>query len=54
MEAISWASMVASDSRECRNCHSFGAMNMDKQKRRPREKDSEVKKTNKTCIDCHK
>ena len=29
-----WARMKASDSRECRNCHSFDAMDIEKQKAR--------------------
>ena len=33
-----WASMEATDSRECRNCHSFHAMDFTKQQRRAREK----------------
>ena len=49
-----WASMEASDSRECRNCHSFQAMDFKKQGRRPREKHPEAMEKGKTCIDCHK
>ncbi len=49
-----WASMEASDSRECRNCHSFQAMDFKKQGRRPREKHPEAMEQGKTCIDCHK
>ncbi len=49
-----WASMVASDSRECRNCHSFEAMNIMLQQRRPRAKHPEAMKAGKTCIECHK
>lgn len=51
---IVWASMKASDSRECRNCHSFEAMDFKKQQRRPREKHPVAFKEGKTCIDCHK
>lgn len=49
-----WARMKASDSRECRNCHSFEGMNAAKQQpraQRPHEKATERKQT---CIDCHK
>ena len=49
-----WASMKATDSRECRNCHSFEAMDLDKQARRPRAKHPEAAEEGKTCIDCHK
>ena len=49
-----WASMVASNSRECRNCHSYDAMDFAKQKRRAKEKMQEGMRENKTCIDCHK
>ena len=49
-----WASMEASDSRECRNCHSYEAMDFHKQTRRAREKMQEGLKQGKTCIDCHK
>ncbi len=49
-----WASMSATDSRECRNCHSFEAMDFEKQERRPREKHPIAMEEGKTCIDCHK
>jgi nitrate/TMAO reductase-like tetraheme cytochrome c subunit len=49
-----WATMQESDSRECRNCHSFEAMDFSKQRRRPQKKHPEAMKDNDTCIDCHK
>ena len=54
-----WASMKASDSRECRNCHSFEAMDFAKQRDRAREKMEPVAQghglpSENTCIDCHK
>lgn len=49
-----WASMEASDSKECRNCHSFEAMDFAKQERRSAEKHPEGRDGGKTCIDCHK
>ncbi|MGX0901545.1 cytochrome c-type protein NapC [Roseovarius sp. MBR-79] len=54
-----WDSMKRTDSRECRNCHSFEAMDFDKQGRRAREKMEVVAQTGhspegSTCIDCHK
>ena len=49
-----WKAMKANDSQECRNCHSFEAMDFKKQQRRPREKHPEAMREGKTCIDCHK
>jgi len=49
-----WARMKSSDSRECRNCHSFDGMNTDKQKPRAKKMHELAQKDNKTCIDCHK
>ncbi|HCX88144.1 MAG TPA: hypothetical protein DG761_08965 [Gammaproteobacteria bacterium] len=51
---VVWAGMRATDSRECRNCHGFGFMDLESQ--------SAIAGTihrlsidwNKTCIDCHK
>ena len=49
-----WQSMKASDSRECRNCHSFEAMAFVHQSRRAREKmETVAARAGKTCIDCH-
>ena len=51
-----WETMLATDSRECRNCHSFESMDFHKQERRSAEKMRKVidKKTGETCIECHK
>jgi len=49
-----WASMEASDSRECRNCHSYHAMDFKKQQRRSRDKMQPAFKKGQTCIECHK
>ena len=49
-----WAAMVASDSRECRNCHSYESMDFHKQPARAREKMSEARTAGTTCIECHK
>lgn len=54
-----WATMKANDSRECRNCHSFDAMDFEHQDRRAREKMEPVAlgtdlSQGSTCIDCHK
>ncbi|MEJ2453392.1 MAG: NapC/NirT family cytochrome c [Candidatus Thiodiazotropha sp.] len=56
-----WASMKKTDSRECRNCHKFVSMDLEKQA--PRSADEhdphywdamDGKAPQKTCIDCHK
>ncbi len=49
-----WAGMKANDSRECRNCHSWQAMDHAKQSERAREKKADAQREGKTCIDCHK
>jgi cytochrome c-type protein NapC len=46
--------MKGSDSRECRNCHSFEGMDPDKQKQRARKEHERAQKDKGTCIDCHK
>ncbi len=48
-----WATMKASNSRECRNCHSFDAMDFHKQSARAAEKMQEAMEQGKTCIECH-
>ncbi|MBP2311770.1 NapC/NirT family cytochrome c [Azospirillum soli] len=49
-----WDRMRASDSRECRNCHSFDAMDFHKQTAKAASAMRDAEKTGKTCIDCHK
>ena len=54
-----WETMKATDSRECRNCHSFDAMDFTHQRQRSREKMEPVAlgtnlSEGSTCIDCHK
>ena len=49
-----WSTMKANDSHECRNCHSFEAMDFHKQTPRAAEKMQEAMLTGMTCIDCHK
>ncbi len=49
-----WATMKANDSHECRNCHSWEAMDPHKQSPRARTKMEKAQKEGKTCIDCHK
>jgi cytochrome c-type protein NapC len=49
-----WNRMKVTDSRECRNCHSFQAMSAELQKQTPYKKHMKAKDEGKTCIDCHK
>ena len=49
-----WKRMKASDSRECRNCHSLESMNRESQKQRARKQHEMAIEDSMTCIDCHK
>jgi len=56
-----WKRMKDANSRECRNCHNFGSMDLEKQDSRSADRhDPHVwevqdgKEPTKTCIDCHK
>ncbi|HMW77400.1 MAG: NapC/NirT family cytochrome c [Betaproteobacteria bacterium] len=49
-----WARMKKAESRECRNCHSFEGMNVEKQKTRASKMHKIAQDDKKTCIDCHK
>ena len=49
-----WATMKGSDSRECRNCHTWDAMDPHKQNPRATAAMEKGRKEGKTCIDCHK
>jgi cytochrome c-type protein NapC len=49
-----WATMKATDSRECRNCHDNESMDFDKQESRSADRHEEGFDEGKTCIDCHK
>jgi len=56
-----WKRMKKANSRECRNCHNFASMDLEKQETRSADRHdphvSEVmdgKEPTKTCIDCHK
>jgi cytochrome c-type protein NapC len=50
-----WASMRATDSRECRNCHAAASMDLENQDKSAKNKHARVLKgtLKKTCIDCH-
>ncbi|MEJ2529609.1 MAG: NapC/NirT family cytochrome c [Gammaproteobacteria bacterium] len=50
-----WKRLKETDSRECRNCHSFTHMDLSEQSRSARKKhDRASDDDSKTCIDCHK
>lgn len=49
-----WASMEASNSRECRNCHSYEAMHFKNQSKRAVKAMKPAQEKGKTCIECHK
>mgnify|MGYP001216179281 CR=1 FL=1 len=49
-----WAKMSDTQSRECRNCHNFEAMNLDDQGRRAKLKHPQARQDGKHCIECHK
>jgi trimethylamine-N-oxide reductase cytochrome c-type subunit TorC len=49
-----WATMAATNSRECRNCHSFEAMDFHKQRPAAQEQMPKAWAAGQTCIDCHK
>ncbi len=48
-----WASMKATDSRECRNCHAMDSMDLEKQLRPAKRRHLQAKERGQTCIDCH-
>lgn len=51
-----WKKMKETDSRECRNCHSFDTMDLAEQDKSARKRHSPERRAEKgeTCIDCHK
>lgn len=49
-----WRTMKETDSRECRNCHDFKAMDYTKQGRRAMQQHIKGFDGGQTCIDCHK
>ncbi|CAG22516.1 NapC/NirT family cytochrome c [Photobacterium profundum] len=49
-----WQSMEQTNSRECRNCHNFNAMDIAFQESRSGLVHTYAQQRNKTCIDCHK
>jgi cytochrome c-type protein NapC len=49
-----WTRMKSTDSRECRNCHSFSSFDLSRQQKRAQIRHTEAIDEGKTCIDCHK
>ncbi len=49
-----WRTMKRTDSRECRNCHSFEYMDLTLQESRSGRRHTEAIDEGQTCIDCHK
>ncbi len=50
-----WAAMRETDSRECRNCHSFDGMDIENQGKYAKKGHDprRLERSGKTCIDCH-
>lgn len=51
-----WSTMKSTDSRECRNCHAYEFMDLEKQDKSAQKKHTldYIRESGKTCIDCHK
>jgi cytochrome c-type protein NapC len=49
-----WKTMESTDSRECRNCHSFDGMSPKKQSEAASQVHAAAKAGGNTCIECHK
>ncbi|GAB6051486.1 pentaheme c-type cytochrome TorC [Magnetospira thiophila] len=49
-----WAEMEANDSHECRNCHSWHAMDFEKQRPKSAKQMKKGMENKETCISCHK
>ncbi len=48
-----WEKMKETDSRECRNCHHFDAMNLEEQDRYAAKRHQRAIEEGETCIECH-
>ena len=48
-----WETMRDTDSRECRNCHTFTSMNLVNQKKSSQTAHARAVDKGQTCIDCH-
>ncbi|WJW75953.1 NapC/NirT family cytochrome c [Thiohalobacter sp. IOR34] len=49
-----WKTMKRTDSRECRNCHRFDSMELERQGLFAQKKHRRAQADDMTCIDCHK
>jgi len=49
-----WAKMEATESRECKSCHAFDAMDLREQGRRAEIKHPDAMTEGRHCIECHK
>jgi nitrate/TMAO reductase-like tetraheme cytochrome c subunit len=49
-----WKQMLANDSRFCRSCHSFQAMDLKEQGGMPARMHTQAMQSGKTCIECHR
>jgi len=54
MASSVWKKMRESDSRECRSCHDFEAMDFSEQSRSARKRHARAEEKGETCIECHK
>ncbi len=48
-----WRSMLRTDSRECRNCHDWSAMDLEQQPARAAREHARAFEQGQTCIECH-
>ncbi|WP_444678781.1 NapC/NirT family cytochrome c [Halomonas sp. E19] len=48
-----WRSMLRTDSRECRNCHDWSAMDLEQQAPRASREHARAFEQGRTCIECH-
>jgi len=48
-----WRQFRENDSKFCRSCHSFDAMDLENQERRTARQHSRAPENGETCIDCH-
>ncbi len=49
-----WTYMIKSDSRECRTCHTYDSMDLEKQNNTAKRKHPQAALEGRTCIECHK
>jgi nitrate/TMAO reductase-like tetraheme cytochrome c subunit len=49
-----WREMLGNDSKFCRSCHSFDAMNLEAQRRMPSRRHAAAIGSGQSCIECHR